>query len=217
MLWCRQVTCTEGGTCLSNTPSSSDATSPGSASTNSSAVAGSAKAPTSTLAVKRAIVNQGPRISLLTSDTLPSVVQIKRGAPYERCVGVQPSLERPCELGATASDPDGAGTASSPADTDLTPRIVVCPPKECLASGCSPQVLRAHYFTVKGLKGCGIDTMASQGTEYLVDFWVWDGGYPVKNASTTRTLVLSNPCPSSSSSYFCEDNNGAHFCSGELT
>jgi hypothetical protein len=45
----------------------------------------------------------------------------------------------------------------------------VCPPAKCISSsGCSPAELQRHYFVTKGLKGCGIDTNAPEGTEFKV-------------------------------------------------
>jgi zinc transporter 1/2/3 len=94
---------------------------------------------------------------------------------YQPCaVGVTPTVSKPCEPGATSSDPDGI-TASSGATSslDLAAAVVVCPPAACLSIGCSPAVLRRHYFAAKGLAGCGIDTAAAVGTRFTVDFWVW--------------------------------------------
>jgi hypothetical protein len=51
-----------------------------------------------------------------------------------------------------------------------------------------------------------------------VDFWVWDSGIPMLNASAVRTVVLDKPCPTASAPFFCEDPaTGRSFCSGEVT
>jgi hypothetical protein len=48
-----------------------------------------------------------------------------------------------------------------------------------------------------------------------VDFWVWDSGVPMLNASAVRTVVLDKPCPSASAPFFCNDPAaGRSFCSG---
>jgi hypothetical protein len=69
-------------------------------------------------------------------------------------------------------DPDGlqaADTANGSTALNLTSRVVVCPPAKCISSsGCSPAELQRHYFVTKGLKGCGIDTNAPEGTEFKV-------------------------------------------------
>lgn len=115
-------------------------------------------------------------------------------------------------------NPDGlqAPQAGSNGSTELnlTASLVVCPPLTCITSGCSPIELRRHLFSVKGLQGCGIDTMATEGAQFDVNFWVWDSGTPVLNATASRLLVVTKPCPDASSPHFCTSNDGSHFCSG---
>jgi hypothetical protein len=123
-------------------------------------------------------------------------------------------MDAPCELGASASDPDGGGSPSDPVAVDLSSQVVVCPPDNCISRGCSLQELRRHFFRTKGLRGCGIDTMAAVGARFEVTFWVWDAGSPPRNASVTRVVSLSDPCPNSNTPYFCTDTAGANFCSG---
>jgi hypothetical protein len=48
-----------------------------------------------------------------------------------------------------------------------------------------------------------------------VDFWVWDSGSPILNATVVRTVVVDKPCPDSSAPYYCQDNSGRKFCSGD--
>jgi hypothetical protein len=67
---------------------------------------------------------------------------------------------------------------------------------------------------VKGLKGCGVDSFAPEGTRYSIDFWVWDSGNPVLNATVTRTVVLIKLCTTESAPYSCSDADGRLFCSG---
>lgn len=48
-----------------------------------------------------------------------------------------------------------------------------------------------------------------------VDFWVWDSGNPILNATISRIVLIDPPCPDSSSPYFCTDeDSGRTFCSG---
>lgn len=122
------------------------------------------------------VANAAPTISLITAKGSGAVVSVKRMSPYLACAdGVAPSTDSPCEPGATAADPDGSTSSSSEATSslDLTAAVVVCPPAACLSSGCSPAVLRRHYFAAKGLAGCRIDTAAAVGTRFTVNFWVW--------------------------------------------
>jgi hypothetical protein len=41
-----------------------------------------------------------------------------------------------------------------------------------------------------------------------------DSGSPVLNATVSRTVVVSDPCPSRNTPYFCTDSNKKGFCSG---
>jgi hypothetical protein len=62
------------------------------------------------------------------------------------------------------------------------------------------------HYRVAVLPGCS-----------QVDFWVWDSGRPVLNATISRMVLIDAPCPDSSTPYFCENHEtGASFCSGEL-
>jgi hypothetical protein len=65
-----------------------------------------------------------------------------------------------------------------------------------------------------GLQGCGIDTLAMEGTGFTIPFYVWDGGSPPLRATASRSIVLSAACPSTDAPHFCQDNSGAWFCSG---
>jgi zinc transporter 1/2/3 len=108
-------------------------------------------------------------------------VYVRQGSNYEPCKdGVAPTADNPCEPGATAVDPDGASPASneetdstdsiisSSQGVNKTAEVVVCPPEQCLSRGCSPVELRRHFFAVKGLKGCGIDTSMPEGSQFKV-------------------------------------------------
>jgi hypothetical protein len=44
-----------------------------------------------------------------------------------------------------------------------------------------------------------------------------DSGSPLLNATVTRTVVVSDPCPSRNTPYFCTDSNKKSFCSGGLS
>jgi hypothetical protein len=121
-----------------------------------------------------AVPNKAPTISLISAKGFGAVVDVKRMGQYQPCAdGMTPTADNPCEPGATASDPDGNTTNSATSSLDLTAAVVVCPPAACLSIGCSPAVLRRHYFAAKGLAGCGIDTAAAVGTRFTIDFWVW--------------------------------------------
>jgi hypothetical protein len=121
------------------------------------------------------VPNTAPTISLITAKGFGAIVGVKRMGQYQPCTdGITPTAEQPCEPGATANDPDGATSSSeSTSSLDLTAAVVVCPPAACLSIGCSPAVLRRHFFAAKGLAGCSIDTAAAVGTRFTVDFWVW--------------------------------------------
>jgi len=140
------------------------------------------------------------------------IVSVRRGTPYPPCArGVSPTAEAPCEPGAIASDPDGDMNHSP---LNLTPQVVVCPPAECLSKGCSPSVLQSNFFDVKGLAGCGVDTWAKEGTQFTIPFWVWDVGTPTRNATVSRTVVITSACPSATAPNQCTDRTGKSFCSG---
>lgn len=144
-----QVTCSQAGACAATSSKSSDQT--------------------------PVVVNQSPSVALVTASGFGAIVYVKRMADYQPCQnGVTPSAESPCEPGAVASDPDGnAGGSTQDSVKNLSKEVVVCPPKSCLATGCSLATLRKHRFGVKGLAGCGVDTSAAVGTQFVVDFWVW--------------------------------------------
>lgn len=150
-----QVTCSVGGTCAIVTMSASSSTKTAS--------------PAAVTDVPAA--NQAPTITLVTTTSFSNIIHVRRGGIYGVCKqGVLPTVAAPCEPGATAVDPDGLVTDGSlhAKPLDKTAEIVVCPPDSCLTRGCSPAELRRHYFNYKGLNGCGIDTDATEGTQYQV-------------------------------------------------
>lgn len=212
-----QATCSEGSICISGAHSSSVSsfTAAGAASSSASLDPVSPGLPAQSTAAASA--NLPPSIALITSSGFGPSVFLRRGVDYEPCpAGTLPSADVPCEPGAAASDPDGGGANGAAAN--LTARVVVCPPPECTSgAGCAPAVLQRHYFVRKGLRGCRIDPMAPEGTAFAVDFWVWDGGSPVRNASVTRMVTITNPCPSAAVPHFCvapEGSGSYRFCSG---
>jgi hypothetical protein len=236
---CRlQVTCSRGGSCVladnqtdsttaaAATGAADDDSDGGSSSSSSNNTAPAAPpppaarpaSPSAAAAVRPPLtrarpVNKAPVIRLVDTPELGEVVKLKQGSSYGVCAaGVQPTAANPCELGAQAEDPDGGTDGSA---LNMTDKVVVCPPAECLTLGCSGTTLRAHLFSVKGLAGCGIDTSAPLGTRYSVDFWVWDAGTPSRNASVSRSIVLVDPCTDSASPYTCTDTStGQLYCSG---
>jgi hypothetical protein len=160
-----------------------------------------------------AAVNKPPVINLVTSAALGPVVTLSRGSSYAACSpGTVPSMDAPCEPGAVALDPDG-GEGGTP--RNVTDQIVVCPPAECLTQGCASSTLRAYYFTVNGLKSCTINGSDYVGAQFVVDFWVWDSGFPSLRAGVNRSVVVGPACTDASSSYWCTDSaTGSSYCSG---
>jgi hypothetical protein len=231
-----QVTCSRGGSCVladNQTDSTTTAAASGSADDSGDGDPGGSNStlpaaappppakpasPSAAAAARPPLtrarpVNLVPLIQLVDSPELGGVVKLKQGSSYGVCAaGVQPTAAAPCELGARAVDPDGSPDGSA---LNMTDKVVVCPPPECLTLGCSGTALRAHLFSVKGLAGCGIDTTALLGTRYSVDFWVWDAGTPPRNATVSRSIVLVDPCTGGSSPYTCTDTStGQLYCSG---
>jgi hypothetical protein len=173
----------------------------------------SAPAPAPAVLTRLRRTNQAPNMTLITTPDLDVVVRLKRGTRYAACAkGIRPTAEAMCEAGATAFDPDGGPDM---AGLNLTEQVVVCPPADCLTQGCSANTLRAHRFNVKGLQGCCYDPMAPAGSQFVVDFWIWDAGMPVLRSNVNRTLILTAPCTSDSTPFFCTDSStGRSFCSG---
>lgn len=186
-LACMQITCSDGGSCITFKPADSSPANTstsgagGSSTTKTTSSSAAAAAASAAAAAKVVIPNQAPVITLITANGFGSIVRVRQGASYDLCKdGVAPTADSPCEPGATAVDPDGAagdsaGSASSTTTTaaaslNKTDEVVVCPPAQCLSKGCSPMELRRHYFSVKGLKGCGIDTSLPEGTQFKVIF-----------------------------------------------
>lgn len=77
-------------------------------------------------------------------------------------------------------------------DGNLTTQVVACPPQECLPFGCP-----GHELYVKGLAGCGVDTVnAAVGTTFNITFTVFDYHHPPGFASVLRTITIAAaPCP----------------------
>jgi hypothetical protein len=80
------------------------------------------------------------------------------------------------------------------------------------AAGCADSVrcmhlqdLMQYSLSARGLSSCGIDPMASPGTTFVVDFWVWDGSKA--NATVSRYITITDPCPANDSATyeFCHD------------
>ena len=236
-----KVTCSEGGSCLvaARGGGSSSAATGGAASAaaaSGTVTAAAAVTSGSAAAVKLAEkarstaarpANQPPRIALrAASDALAGAnVFVRRVfGSYPACrKESKPTVDEPCEPGASAFDPDGGGDGKG---LDISDDVVVCPPPACVqGGGCSPGELRRHHFGVKGLAGCAFDPMAAEGTVFPVTFWVFDGGAPVLNASVTRTVTLSKACPTAAAPNLCggdgSGNSGGssstttgYYCSG---
>lgn len=123
-----------------------------------------------------------PSISLVSSAAYGTAVTVRRFSSLAACApGAQPSADAPCDPGATAAEADG---------TDITYRVLSCPPEDCLPFGCP-----GHEFATKGLAGC-VDTAAAEGTVFAVRFVVFGtAGFPPPNASAVRTVAIGAPCP----------------------
>lgn len=121
-----------------------------------------------------------------------ATVYVPRGTEYEFCghSGIDANAGRLCEKGPAAYDED---------DSSIPERVLACPPMDCLALGCP-----GHELLVKGLQGCGVDTVsASIGTSFNISFVVLDSHRPPSSASIQRTVVVISPC--ASSEVYCPD------------
>ncbi|KXZ41637.1 hypothetical protein GPECTOR_350g101 [Gonium pectorale] len=153
-----------------------------------------------------------PTVSLVTATAAPSLVLLRRGSAYTPCAAdadLSAASTAPCEPGALAWSADGV---------NMTDRVVVCPPADCLhngggSTGCSADLLRRHTLAAKGLAGCNLNTLAPPGAVFYLDFWVWDDARPPANATARRTVVITEPCPEATLPFFCPDNAGGYLCS----
>ncbi|EFJ46527.1 hypothetical protein VOLCADRAFT_93090 [Volvox carteri f. nagariensis] len=179
--------------------------------------------------------NQAPTIELRVSEAASMLVHVMRGARYDYCNGSVPTFDQPCEPGARATDPDGAVSRNEATSSsvlvalDLTGAVIACPPAACLsAEGCTTRELESYTLRLRGLAGCGINTLAPVGTIFPVDFWVWDNARA--NATVRRYVTISDPCATSTvtsvmgttgnisgspplPTTYCEDPQGGFFCS----
>jgi hypothetical protein len=159
-----KISCSEGGTCVARGAASAAA-----AAAPADAAAAPARDALAARAAKadeaKAAPNQPPRVALRTSNALGPMVYIRRAfGTYAACGPKQlPTTDVPCELGASALDPDGGPKGKG--EVDLTGELVVCPPAACLTVGCSPEELKRHRFAVKvGPRlGWGRQGVASRG------------------------------------------------------
>ena len=73
-----------------------------------------------------------PKITLLTSTTLGTTVNLKQGTSYAACgYGVNPTAAQPCELGVTGTDALG---------TNISSTAVACAPSSCASfAACSSE------------------------------------------------------------------------------
>jgi len=74
----------------------------------------------------------------------------------------------------------------------LTQDVLSCPPAVCHTAPLDD--CKQHLYSVKGLQGC-IDTDASVGTVFDVEFTVRDDALPPHITRVTRTVVIDDPCP----------------------
>ncbi|GLC36884.1 hypothetical protein PLESTM_000514400 [Pleodorina starrii] len=193
------MTCSEGGVCKADTNNPSTPNTVVSATAASSASTGRTQ------------------LALITAAAAPAFIKLPRGSTYAPCptdADLTASSTPFCEPGATAVDSTGA--------VNLTDRVVVCPPSDCLyrtasagssSGGCSSDLLRRHTLAAKGLAGCGLNTLAPVGAIFNIDFWVWDYARPPSNATVRRTIVITDPCTDEAAPHFCSNGAGGFLCS----
>lgn len=119
----------------------------------------------------------------------PSVIRLYHAGPSYTGVSV--------DVGATAFDPE---------DGDVTPRILTCPPDECMPFNCP-----GHELRRKGIQGCGADTdTAAVGTLIKFDFVVMDLSVPPAVTRATRLVRVVSPCAASET--YCPDLDAPYDC-----
>lgn len=111
----------------------------------------------------------------------PGFVSVRRYSSYGACAPDQtPTEDAPCDLGATSVDS---------VDGDITAKVLACPPRECLSTGCA-----GHEFATKGVRGC-VDTTAAVGSLQEVLFVSINSGAIAANVS--RVVTILPRCPDS--------------------
>ncbi|GAX81803.1 hypothetical protein CEUSTIGMA_g9231.t1 [Chlamydomonas eustigma] len=138
---------------------------------------------------------QPPSLTLITTSSFGTSVSVPQGTPYEMCeAGVVPTAEVPCELGVIAMDAVDGNIS--------THNILLCPPANCISSGCS-----GNYIGEKPVSACGVDTSnaTAVGSTFLLTYLVYNSAG--LNATVSRTVVVASPCPA----------DKPNLCSGQCT
>eukprot|EP00798_Chlamydomonas_sp_ICE-L_P025916 gene25916-11592_t len=123
-----------------------------------------------------------PKITLIETASLGTVVQIKKGAEFAKCVegSIDPA---PCVLGATAMSWDGR---------DLSYKVLACPPEDCWLRGC-----KGYEYAKVGLAPCDLSTAmakAEVGETLRMRFVVYGDAWPPEAESVERLLVVVGGC-----------------------
>ena len=84
--------------------------------------------------------NRPPLLALITSEALPSTVNLKKGGVYTACNGgAVPTPDKPCDLGVVATDEEDGDLG---AKARLRARTLALPPPRAMhacAARCGPQ------------------------------------------------------------------------------
>ncbi|KAK3263138.1 hypothetical protein CYMTET_28037 [Cymbomonas tetramitiformis] len=125
--------------------------------------------------------NAAPNLTLLEAGPVLAYVAVPQHSTYEACAaGEAPREGALCDPGVMASDAE---------DGDLTQEVLACAPT-CE----SPAACAGYEYANKGILGC-LNTSAEVGTIFSIDFVVHDHNRPAMNATATRTVTISSPCP----------------------
>lgn len=122
------------------------------------------------------------------------VAKVPRFTAYRECMhGQAPTIELPCDMGATAHDA---------IDGNISAALLICPPESCMPFGC-----HGHELWRKGINSC-VNTSAPVGTVFEVDFVVFNTNG--LHSSATRTITIDERC--ASGQYWCPANSPTGRC-----
>ncbi len=69
-------------------------------------------------------------------------------------------------------------------------QVLSCPPASCLPFGCP-----GHEFVIKGIQGCGVNTLSGAvGAQFALQFVVFNSAQPALSANVSRTIIVASPC-----------------------
>jgi hypothetical protein len=161
-----------------------------------------------------------------------SIVRVRRYKTYAPCaldpttgVDVVPTVTQYgdglCDPGLTAYDTktervtttDVATTVTTDVTTNvtLTQDVLSCPPPLC--DYVALEQCAEHLYSVKGLQGC-IDTGASEGTAFDVEFTVRDDALPPHITRVVRRVVVDAACPAGFT--YCPEVDPAQACQTQV-